>query len=75
MEPELIVDFIGKESLGVVGKKDYDSGRVKEVVEQCRPPKKQFEGAKRIYPTEPLRRCQEWAAEAIGALRNDSVLS
>lgn len=38
------------------------------------PPKKQFEGARRLFPQEPIRRCQEWTAEAIQSLVEAGVL-
>lgn len=73
IQPELTESFGGmKELLGVVKREEY--GRVKSVVEGVCPPRKQFEGAKRIFPGEPLRRCQEWTGEAMGALRGAGVL-
>lgn len=38
------------------------------------PPKKQFDGPRRRYLDEPIRRCQEWTAEAIQALTSAGVL-
>jgi hypothetical protein len=37
-------------------------------------PKKQFQGAKKLFPREKLRRCQEWVDEAVGLLRKRGVL-
>ncbi|WEW56709.1 hypothetical protein PRK78_002157 [Emydomyces testavorans] len=38
------------------------------------PPKKQFDGPRRLFPQEPIRRCQEWTAEAIQALTDAGIL-
>ncbi|PGH14613.1 hypothetical protein AJ79_02948 [Helicocarpus griseus UAMH5409] len=38
-------------------------------------PKKQFDGARRLYPQEPIRRCQEWTAEVIQALVSGGIVS
>lgn len=35
---------------------------------------KQFNGPKRIEPSVPLRRCQEWTDESIRALKNEGAL-
>ena len=48
--------------------------QVKQICDNISPPKKQFDGAKRLYPYEPLRRCQKWTAEAIEELKNAGVL-
>lgn len=64
---EEIPGFCGKEKLGVVA----EYGRVLEVCESVPVPKKQFQGARRLYPREPLRRCQEWVAEAVDALKGE----
>ncbi|KAI6865386.1 hypothetical protein KC343_g8763 [Hortaea werneckii] len=58
--------------LGAVDKADLDQFR--QVCQSIPPPKKQFEGPKRLYPKEPLRRCQEWTVEAIDALKIHGVL-
>lgn len=70
--PEEIPGFCGKEKLGVVAVAEY--GRVLGICEGVPVPKKQFQGAKRLYPREPLRRCQEWVAEAVDALKGEGVL-
>jgi hypothetical protein len=36
--------------------------------------KKQFEGPRRLYPGEPIRRCQEWTKEAVETLAAEGVL-
>jgi len=48
--------------------------RVEEICDSIAPPKKQFERNRRLYPNEPLRRCQEWTVEAIQALTQAGVL-
>ncbi|UDD62420.1 hypothetical protein AFCA_009736 [Aspergillus flavus] len=70
--PEEIPGFCGKEKLGVVAVAEY--GRVLGICEGVPVPQKQFQGAKRLYPREPLRRCQEWVAEAVDALKGEGVL-
>jgi hypothetical protein len=45
-----------------------------EICRSIPPPKKQFNGPKRLYPKEPLRRCQEWIDEAVEALISNGIL-
>jgi hypothetical protein len=71
-EPENSASFIGKEYLGTVTHANY--ARVQTICEGIPPPKKQFQGPKRLYPSEPLRRCQKWTTEAIAALTAEQVL-
>ncbi|KAF2874598.1 hypothetical protein BDV95DRAFT_566534 [Massariosphaeria phaeospora] len=66
-EPEESVTFVG-----TIVVADFD--RIQSIVESVAPPAKQFDGPRRIDPTKPLRRCQEWTAEAIQALENAGVL-
>ncbi|KAF3913086.1 hypothetical protein AA313_de0200582 [Arthrobotrys entomopaga] len=47
---------------------------VMEICEAVPAPKKQFQGPKRLYPREPLRACQEWAAEVVKILRDERVV-
>ncbi|PQE06335.1 hypothetical protein CJF32_00002016 [Rutstroemia sp. NJR-2017a WRK4] len=57
--PEDSASFAGlKKFLGTVSHENYSS--VASVVDGIPPPKKQFDGPRRIAPKEPLRRCQEW---------------
>lgn len=58
--------------LGQVDKQDYE--KVKEICMSVNPPSKQFEGARRIDPKIPLRRCGEWTLEAIETLKGAGVL-
>lgn len=71
-EPENLPAFFSKEKLGTVTQDNYP--RVLEICKEIPPPKKQFQGPKRLYPGEPLRRCQEWADEAVQALADAKVL-
>ena len=71
--PEEAPDFVSKEYLGVVTEADYQ--RVQSTVERIDPPKKQFEGGHRLYPKEPLRRCQEWTRDAIELLKREGILN
>ena len=64
--------FVSNEYLGIVSTSNYS--RIASVVNGIEPPKKQFNGPKRIDPNKPLRRCQEWTAEAIEALKTSGVL-
>ncbi|KAJ3474162.1 hypothetical protein NLG97_g9962 [Lecanicillium saksenae] len=70
--PESLPEFFNKEPLGWVSSEDLN--RVRRVCAAIPPPKKQFEGPKRLYPAEPLRRCQEWTKEAIEALVAQGIL-
>lgn len=71
-EPEKSPVFADKKLIGTVSHADYP--RFLAVCQTIPVPKKQFDGAKRLYPKEPLRRCQEWAKEAIEALVEQRVI-
>jgi hypothetical protein len=71
-KPEESLTFVCKSSIGWVDAGAI--GRINEVCCSIPPPKKQFDGPKRLYPGEPLRRCQEWTHEAVQALRSCGVL-
>ncbi|KAI9809074.1 MAG: hypothetical protein M1825_002363 [Sarcosagium campestre] len=65
-KPEMSLSFVDKVFLGQVATTNWD--RFGEICSSIPPPKQQFAGPKRLYPKEPLRRCQEWTQEAILAL-------
>lgn len=69
--PEETPAFVSKELLGRVAKADYS--RIDIICRQITPPAKQFDGPKRIDPKMPLRRCNEWAQEAIEALKSEGI--
>lgn len=71
-KPEESPVFADKKLLGTVSESGY--ARFLPVCQTIPVPKKQFDGPKRLYPKEPLRCCQEWAAEAIQALTEEGVL-
>ncbi|KAF1363113.1 hypothetical protein EJ07DRAFT_163025 [Lizonia empirigonia] len=64
--------FVAKSRIGTISEVDF--ARVQSVIEKILPPPKQFNGPKRISPSEPLRRCQEWTNEAIQALKDEGIL-
>ncbi|KAF1841067.1 uncharacterized protein K460DRAFT_197881 [Cucurbitaria berberidis CBS 394.84] len=70
--PEESASFASRKQIGTMLITDFD--RIQSIVESIEPPAKQFNGPKRINPREPLRRCQEWTADAIQALKNEGVL-
>lgn len=70
--PEISPGFVGKTHLGTVSASKR--GLVGEVCRSIPAPKKQFHGPRRIYPDEPLRRCQEWTKEAVEALKANGAL-
>ncbi|CAG8949489.1 hypothetical protein HYFRA_00007719 [Hymenoscyphus fraxineus] len=66
MQPERQRDFGGlKEFLGLVKKEDFESGRVRGVVESVKPPGKGGEGVKGR---------REWCGEVVKVLRGRGVL-
>ncbi|KAL4817800.1 hypothetical protein BDW67DRAFT_26152 [Aspergillus spinulosporus] len=73
-KPEDEPMFLSKERIGAVRIDDYESGRFLSVCQEIEVPKKQFQGAKRLFPEEKLRRCQEWAAEAVALLKERGLL-
>ena len=66
--------FISKVAIGTVAENHYPH-KFREICLSVGAPKKQFDGPKRLFPHEPLRRCQEWTADAIRALRESGVLT
>ncbi|KZF20227.1 hypothetical protein L228DRAFT_249908 [Xylona heveae TC161] len=71
-KPEDSITYKAKVLIGKVSEFDYP--RMRDVCEMIPPPKKQFQGSRRLFPNEPLRRCQEWTAEAIQALLDAHVI-
>jgi hypothetical protein len=71
-KPEESGTYQSKEVIGRVAAADFT--RIKPTCESIPAPKKQFEGPRRLYPNEPLRRCQEWTQEAVNALVNAGIL-
>ena len=71
-EEELEVDveksatFQSKSQIGKV--EVTDLSRIKQICLKIAPLKKQFQRPRRLYPQEPLRRCQEWTAEVVQAI-------
>lgn len=70
--PEQEPAFFTKQLLGRVAAADYP--RFLAVCEAIPVPKKQFQGARRLYPNEPLRRCGEWADETTRKLVDEGVI-
>jgi hypothetical protein len=70
--PQNSVSFVSRKYIGIVTAENY--GRIKDIVEQVDPPMKQFNGRTHLYPGKPLRRCQEWTAEAIQALTDAGII-
>lgn len=70
--PEDSLSFVGKNQVGWISSSDLQ--RFKSTCESNPPPAKQFNGPRRIDPRKPLRRCGEWAAESLQALKSNGVL-
>lgn len=70
--PETSYDFVDKDFIGIVSIADLP--RIEQVCRAVEPPKKQFQVARRLYPSERLRRCQEWTKEATDKLFSEGVL-
>ncbi|KAK6855817.1 hypothetical protein PG995_007968 [Apiospora arundinis] len=70
--PNLSNSFMSKSQLGLI--KVEDLFRVESICRANPPPAKQFDGPRRINPTQPIRRCQEWTSETVGSLRAEGVL-
>lgn len=71
-DPEALPNFEAKQFLGTVAVENLEE--VDAVSRKVPSPEKQFQGARRLRPEVPLRRCQEWASEAIAQLKNSDVL-
>ena len=59
---------------GEAGSGDGSGSRFMAVLNSVEVPLKQYNGPKRLYPTRKIRRCGEWAREAVEALRTEGVL-
>ena len=70
--PENSKTYDCKRLLGTVTIANYPY--IRGICDSIPPPKKQFNGTRQLYPNEPLRRCQEWTAEAIQALTSQGIL-
>ncbi|KAK6538850.1 hypothetical protein TWF694_010413 [Orbilia ellipsospora] len=71
-EDSLNFMFLSKVHLGDIKREECD--KVMEVCKGVAPPKKQFRGSKKLYPSEPLRACQEWVAEVVQVFREEGIL-
>lgn len=71
-KPEDSFSFVSKDYLGTISHANYHS--VAGICNTIEPPKKQFDGPRRLYPNEDLRHCQDWTREAIEALKTRGVL-
>lgn len=71
-DPESADTFVEKWYLGEVRERNVD--QLRAICRGNPAPKKQFDGAKRLFPKEPLRRCQEWTAETIEMLKSEGIL-
>ncbi|KAI5455947.1 hypothetical protein BGZ63DRAFT_368210 [Mariannaea sp. PMI_226] len=70
--PKESLSFIDKTFLSTIYTSYYQ-----HMLEVCRnnpPSKKQFQRSKRLYPKEPLRRCQEWTLETVDTLIASGIL-
>ncbi|KAI9672637.1 MAG: hypothetical protein M1831_000072 [Alyxoria varia] len=70
--PESSIEFLGKEEVGALKIDNY-----KDFLSICQStpvPMRQFDGSKRLYPDQPLRRCEEWTNETVQALRASGVI-
>lgn len=65
--PERSATFESKTRFGMVTA--VNKSQIELVCNSVPPPKKQIYGPKRLFPNEPVRRCQEWTKEAVEVLR------
>ncbi|KAI1989220.1 hypothetical protein LOZ53_003626 [Ophidiomyces ophidiicola] len=72
--PEDDPSFVGKSLVGTV-KETSHPDKVRKVCRSVEAPKKQFDGPRKLYPEEKVRRCQEWTAEAVAALTQAGLLN
>ena len=73
-EEDRYLAFITKNLLGKVKVVDHDRGRFRQICDGLEPPPKQFDGPKRLFAGKKLRRCGEWAKDAIERLKEMGVL-
>ncbi|KAK3370803.1 hypothetical protein B0T24DRAFT_627071 [Lasiosphaeria ovina] len=70
--PEASLTYASKSFVGWVAAEDLD--RLISICTSNPPPQKQFELDTRLFPNEPLRRCQEWTSETVDMLVANGVL-
>lgn len=71
-DPRSSISYKNMKLIGTVSVTNYF--RIEQICESIPAPQKQFNGFKRISPSEPLRRCQQWIAEVTQALINQGSL-
>lgn len=64
--------YLGKTLLGTVDADDFNC--IDRICSALPPPKKQFNGPKRLYPREKLYKCQAWTRDVLRALEAEGVL-
>lgn len=64
--------FHARKAIGFVPARLYEY--VNSICSSLPPPPKQYNGPKRQFPKSPLRRCQEWTADAVDELKAQDVL-
>lgn len=64
--------FLGKTLLGTIEYGNFNC--LDRICAALPPPKKQFDGARRLLPREKLYQCQAWTRDALQALENGGVL-
>ncbi|KAK3896913.1 hypothetical protein C8A05DRAFT_20222 [Staphylotrichum tortipilum] len=64
--------YLGKTLLGTVDTDDFNC--IDRVCSSLPPPKKQFNGPKRLYPREKLYKCQAWTRDVLGKLEAEGIL-
>ncbi|KAK5994836.1 hypothetical protein PT974_03222 [Cladobotryum mycophilum] len=70
--PESSIEYIGMSQLGWVTNSDLQ--RIEEICRSNPPPKKQFDGPRRIDPKTTLKCCQECTTETIRLLESEGIL-
>ncbi|KAL2126617.1 hypothetical protein VTI74DRAFT_529 [Chaetomium olivicolor] len=64
--------MLGKTLVGAVDADDFNC--IGRICSALSPPKKQFDGPKRLYPKERLYKCQAWTRDALRALETEGIL-
>ena len=72
-QPESSASFSTKHNIGTVCLTDYH--RIDSLCQTVDPPARQMRlNGQKLYPNQPLRRCQEWTAETIALLKHERVV-
>ncbi|OIW30982.1 hypothetical protein CONLIGDRAFT_574293, partial [Coniochaeta ligniaria NRRL 30616] len=74
-DPRKSITGVSSQHIGWITAQNHDSDRMKEICSTVPPPAAQLNlNGSRLDPSKPIRHCQHWVAEVIGALKEEGIL-